>query len=181
ARGGTRATRRPTSANATSKRASARRSRCWRTSRRRSRRCRRDRSDAQRLEKGHALLRRFEIQLDEVIPDAAGLRRGECLSPLDRALAERGGGAGRRVPVLKVHRVEPALILREVLGGVEALRDRRHLELKLHQRGIEQAEEDVVGALSIDRRRLEPLVVQPLLDAAFLPSAAHTVLFSPPP
>ena len=47
----------------------------------------------------------------------------------------------------------------------EALADRGHLELELHELRIEEAQQDVVGALAVDHRDLEVLVVQALLQA----------------
>ena len=76
-----------------------------------------------------------------------------------------------------MHRVEAARVLQEVLGGDEAGRDRRHLELELDQLRIEQVEQQVVGPLAIDHRELEALVVQALLHAGLRRHGGDLVVF----
>ena len=64
-----------------------------------------------------------------------------------------------------MHGNEAAGILRDVLRGVIALADRRALKLELHQLGIQQVEQQIVGPFAVDLRELEILVVKTLLDA----------------
>ncbi len=76
-----------------------------------------------------------------------------------------------------MHRNEPARILREIFGRIEALANGGDLELKLHQLRIEQFEQHVIGAFAVDRGRLEVFVVQALLDAGFGGLLSHLVVF----
>src|SRR5438876_426598 len=65
----------------------------------------------------------------------------------------------------------------EVLRAVVSLGDGWDLELKLHQLGIKQAKEHVVGALAIDFRELKIFVVKALLNARLRRLFAHLVVF----
>src|SRR6476620_4142677 len=135
---------------------------------------------SERLQIRHALAHELFVHLDEVVLYAAGLCGAERLDPVDAALPDRrlrtasaaagaavwrGGGNGRvHVEVLQMHRDETIGVRREVISGDQAARDRRHLELELHELRVEQVEEHVEDALAVDHRQLKALGVEPLLQ-----------------
>ena len=53
-------------------------------------------------------------------------------------------------PALYVHREETTGIFGEIFGGIVPAGDGGNLELELDQLGIEQTQQDVVGAFAID-------------------------------
>src|SRR6185369_14568123 len=99
------------------------------------------RSHFQRLEIRDTRLGEFPCLLNKIVLDPAAFRGGEGFHPINAALAERNLRMLSwllQVDILQMHGVEPAWVPREVIGGDQAGRDRRHLELKLDQLRIEE-------------------------------------------
>src|SRR5262245_25728331 len=156
--------------------------------------------DFQCFQEGHARFRQLHVLLDEIVLHASDLRGPERLDPVDAPLADRrlhpatatsstsssstGVRSWRRrrrrgvqIDVLHVHRDEAARMLGEILVTDESLANRRHLKLELDELGIEQLHQDVVSPPTVDRRQLEALVVQALLDASLRRHRRHLVVF----
>ena len=88
---------------------------------------------------------------------AAGLRRLE--RPVDDAFTDRNLFLRLRRPVLEVHREEPARILGHVIRSFVAQADQGHLELHLHQLGVELLHELVVDQRPVQGFEFHVVVV----------------------
>src|SRR5262249_46736968 len=84
---------------------------------------------AEHFEKGNGILRHFDVLFDEVVFHAARLCGRKALLPVDAAFSHGDNGLRFRIPILQMHRVEASGILEEILGGVKAVSNRRHLKL----------------------------------------------------
>src|ERR1700676_1287452 len=86
---------------------------------------------------GNAGLHQRQVHLDEIVLDAACLRRAKYPAPIEAALAHRHDLARTCRPTLHMHGNKPGRVFCKVLRGIIAFADRGDLELELDELRIE--------------------------------------------